>query len=50
MGALISMMSGSGSSVFGVFSNDAGVTAGLAPGVQAIETRTSERVFRVELE
>jgi 4-diphosphocytidyl-2-C-methyl-D-erythritol kinase len=50
MGALISMMSGSGSSVFGVFSSDAGVTAGLAPGVQAIETRTSERVFRVELE
>ena len=50
-GAIVAMMSGSGSTVFGVFS--AFPTAGQRPsrdGVTIVETRTSERVVRVELD
>jgi 4-diphosphocytidyl-2-C-methyl-D-erythritol kinase len=50
MGALVAMMSGSGSSVFGVFPESVEATAALAPGVATVETRTSDRVFRVDLE
>ncbi|MEP6494206.1 MAG: 4-(cytidine 5'-diphospho)-2-C-methyl-D-erythritol kinase [bacterium] len=59
-GALISMMSGSGSTVFGVFSahgafgarGAAPQVAGIPPraGVTTILTSTSERVVRVDLE
>ncbi len=49
--ALIAMMSGSGSTVFGVF-NEAPDAAAITRSTQrtAIATRTSERVVRVELE
>ena len=50
-GAIVAMMSGSGSTVFGVFS--ALPVADRRPsrdGVRMVETRTSERVVRVELD
>jgi 4-diphosphocytidyl-2-C-methyl-D-erythritol kinase len=49
-GATLAMMSGSGSTVFGVFSSPvSGGGVGLSAGVTAMETRTAERVVRVEL-
>jgi len=49
--ATIAMMSGSGSAVFGVFASRSDVPAlRPGPGVLTIETRTSERVVRVEME
>lgn len=51
MDALISMMSGSGSTVFGVFAEAPDLGAIVrSTGHSAIETRTSDRVFRVEVE
>ena len=50
-GAIVAMMSGSGSTVFGVFS--AVPAADRRPsrdGLTIVETRTSERVVRVELD
>jgi 4-diphosphocytidyl-2-C-methyl-D-erythritol kinase len=51
MGALLSMLSGSGSTVFGIFDDRpdaAAVTR--AAGYSTIATQTSDRVFRVEVE
>jgi 4-diphosphocytidyl-2-C-methyl-D-erythritol kinase len=50
MGALVAMMSGSGSTVVGVFAASADSAAAKAAGVTILETRTSDRVFRVDLE
>lgn len=47
---LIAMMSGSGSTVFGIFAERPDVAALGGPGVRLVETRTSERVFPVEIE
>jgi len=50
-GARIAMMSGSGSTVFGVFADAPDVAALTgATGLPVTETRTSERVVRVELD
>jgi 4-diphosphocytidyl-2-C-methyl-D-erythritol kinase len=50
-GAIVAMMSGSGSTVFGVFTSppDAGAIV-RSTGLTVTETRTSERVVRVELD
>jgi 4-diphosphocytidyl-2-C-methyl-D-erythritol kinase len=50
-GAAIAMLSGSGSTVFGVF-DDAPDAAAIArsTGHSALSTRTSDRVVRVELD
>lgn len=49
-GAMIAMMSGSGSTVFGVFASRSDVPAlPPGPGVLTVETRTSDRVVRVEI-
>ena len=50
MGALIAMMSGSGSTVIGVFLEPTDARAALEPGVSILESRTSDRVFRVEVD
>lgn len=50
MGALLAMMSGSGSTVVGIFSEPADPASARISGVDTLETRTSERVFRVEVE
>jgi 4-diphosphocytidyl-2-C-methyl-D-erythritol kinase len=50
-GAILAMMSGSGSTVFGVFSSPADAAAiAQRARVTAMETRTSERVVRVEID
>jgi 4-diphosphocytidyl-2-C-methyl-D-erythritol kinase len=50
-GATLAMMSGSGSTVFGVFSSPvSGAAIVRTPGVTTMETRTSERVVRVEVD
>ena len=51
-GAFLSLMSGSGSTVFGVFDDDEAArraAAGAGGGVRALLTRTAERVARVEV-
>ena len=51
MDALVSMLSGSGSTVFGVFTEAPDIAAIVrSTGHSAIETRTSDRVFRVEVD
>jgi len=51
MDALISMMSGSGSTVFGVFAEEPDIAAIVrSTGCSALATKTSDRVFRVEVE
>jgi 4-diphosphocytidyl-2-C-methyl-D-erythritol kinase len=50
MGALVAMMSGSGSTVFGVFPEGADSAPSFASGVRIVKTRTSERVLGVEVE
>jgi len=51
MDALISMLSGSGATVFGVFAEPPDLAAIVrSTGHSAIATRTSDRVFRVEID
>jgi 4-diphosphocytidyl-2-C-methyl-D-erythritol kinase len=50
MGALVAMMSGSGSSVVGVFAETPGSANTGVAGAQILETQTSERVFRVQVD
>jgi 4-diphosphocytidyl-2C-methyl-D-erythritol kinase len=51
MDALISMLSGSGSTVFGVFAEAPdGAAITRSTGYSTIATRTSDRVFRVEID
>jgi len=51
MDALISMLSGSGATVFGVFAEPPDLAAIMrSTGHSAIATRTSDRVFRVEID
>ena len=47
MGAVVAMMSGSGSTVLGIFTKLANAALVGVSGVNTAETRTSERVFRV---
>jgi len=50
LGALVAMMSGSGSTVLGIFTKLANAALVGVSGVNTAETRTSERVFRVEMD
>jgi 4-diphosphocytidyl-2-C-methyl-D-erythritol kinase len=47
-GATIAMMSGSGSTVFGIFDRWSDAVSDVAPGVRSLRTRTADRVVGVE--